>query len=264
MVQLNVHIHPEIEVALSANKPVVALESTLITHGFPYPDNLEIARTMEEIVRDEGAVPATIAILKGEIVVGLTNDQLGFLAEANNVRKCSIRDLPIVIAQKGYGATTVAATMAIAHQVGIAVLATGGIGGFHRDNRGDVSADLTELSRTPVTVVCSGMKAFLDLPATLEYLETQAVPVLGYGVSELPAFYSRSSGLMLDAQVDSCQAVAEVIYARNALRLNNAILLTVPVPAAEEWPTNQTQAVIKQALTEAESQNILCKAANPV
>ena len=191
-------IHPEIQSALKVGQPVVALESTLITHGLPHPKNLEVARAMEATVRESVAVPATIAILGGQITVGLTEDQLAYLAEAENVRKCSRRDLPIVLARGEDGATTVAGTMMVALMTGIRVFATGGIGGVHRGHPFDVSADLTELGRTPVTVVCSGAKAILDLPLTLEVLETQGVPVIGYGVDEFPAFYTRSSGLPID------------------------------------------------------------------
>ena len=270
---LNIHLHPEVEAALSAKQPVVALESTLITHGFPRPDNLDIATAIEQTVREHGAVPATIAILDGQITVGLTNQQLEQLADLEQARKCSVRDLPITISKREYGATTVAATMIIAHRVGIQVFATGGIGGIHRRNPGrldttaadgwDVSADLRELGRTPITVVCAGMKAFLDLPATLEYLETQAVPVLGYGVKELPAFYSHKSGLALDSQVDSPQEVAQIIQIRNELGLKNAILVTVPVPTDQEWPAQEAGVVIELALAEAQTMAITGKAVTP-
>ena len=263
------------------NRPVVALESTLITHGFPRPDNYRIAQAIEETVREQGAVPATIAILEGQLFVGLSREQLARLSEADAVRKCSVRNLPTVLAQKNHGATTVAATMIIAHQAGIQVFATGGIGGVHRNltpgqvnghhgaqrealiNSWDVSADLTELGRTPITVVCAGMKAFLDLPATLEYLETQAVPVVGYGVSELPAFYSCNSGLSLDECVDTPQAVADIVHIRDSLGLNNAILVTVPVPVKDEWPAGQAGPIIEQALVEAFTQQISGKAVTP-
>lgn len=263
MAHFNLHLHPEVESALSSQRPLVALESTLITHGFPYPDNLKIAQAIEQTVRDHGAVPATIAILGGQVMVGLTEEQLGTLAAADKARKCSIRDLPLVITHEGNGGTTVAATMMIAHRVGIEVFVTGGIGGVHRGDTWDISADLTELSRTPIAVVCAGMKAFLDLPATLEYLETLAVPVLGYGVSELPAFYSRSSGLPVDAQVDTPEAVAEIIRARNELQLSNAILITIPVPVADEWPAEQARPAIEQALAEAKAHHTTGKAITP-
>jgi pseudouridine-5'-phosphate glycosidase len=260
---LNLNIHFEVEAALKAGKPVVALESTLITHGFPQPDNLRIAQAIEQTVREQGAVPATIAILGGQIHVGLTATQLNQLAEAYDVRKCSTRDLPVVIARQGHGATTVAATMVIARHAGIRVFATGGIGGVHRGDDDDISADLMELGRNPITVVCAGMKAFLDLPRTLEYLETQAVPILGYETDEMPAFYSRSSGLSVDERVDTPQLVADMIEARVRLQLSNAFLLTVPVPEADEWPAEQAAAVIAQALTEAQQNNITGKSVSP-
>ncbi|HFB52603.1 MAG TPA: pseudouridine-5'-phosphate glycosidase, partial [Anaerolineae bacterium] len=238
-------------------------ESTLITHGFPHPQNLEIARKIEQTVRDNGVIPATIAILHGKITVGLTAEQLETLANDPHARKCSVRDLPLVLAQKKNGATTVAATMTIAHRAGIAVFATGGIGGGHRGSRFDISADLMELGKTPVTVVCAGMKAFLDLPDTLEYLETQAVPVLGYQTDELPAFYSRSSGLPVDARVDSAADVAEVIAARDALDLSQAILVTVPVPTKAEWKADAAKAVIAQAQAEIETTGISGKNITP-
>jgi pseudouridine-5'-phosphate glycosidase len=260
---LSLSFHPDVEAALKSGKPVVALESTLITHGFPRPDNLRIATAIEQTVQENGAIPATIAILGGRIHVGLTASQLQELAEAYDVRKCSTRDLPMVVARRSHGATTVAATMAIAHQAGIRVFATGGIGGVHRGGDDDISADLMEMGRTPITVVCAGMKAFLDLPRTLEYLETQAVPVLGYGTNELPAFYSRSSGLPVDEQVDTPQNVADIIEARDKLKLPNAILVTVPVPEADEWPAHQADAVIAQALVEAKQNDISGKSISP-
>ena len=260
---LNINIHSEVAVALKAGQPVVALESTLITHGFPRPDNLRVAQAIEQTVRDQGAVPATIAILSGKIHVGLTTAQLNQLAEAYDVRKCSTRDLPIVVAQQGHGATTVAATMVIARLAGIRIFVTGGIGGVHRGDDHDISTDLIELGRIPITVVCGGMKAFLDLPRTLEFLETQAVPVLGYKTDEMPAFYSRLSGLPVVERVDTPQVVADMIEARDQLQLSNAILLTVPVPEADEWPAEQAGAVITQALIEAEQNNITGKSISP-
>jgi len=258
-----IRFHPEITTALAENIPVVALESTLITHGFPHPQNLEIARKIEQTVRENGAIPATIAILGGKITVGLTAEQLETLATDTQARKCSVRDLPLVMAQKANGATTVAATMAIAHRAGIAIFATGGIGGVHRGSQFDVSADLMELGKTPVTVVCAGMKAFLDLPDTLEYLETQAVPVLGYQTDELPAFYSRSSGLPVDARVNSAAEVAEIITARDMLNLPQAVLVTVPVPTEDEWEASAAKAIIAQAQAEIETADISGKDITP-
>ncbi len=256
------NISSEVQTALKENKPVVALESTLITHGFPSPKNLSVAKEIEDAVRQEGAVPATIAILNGKITIGLSEAELAHLA-ASDARKCSVRDLPLVVAQKGNGGTTVAATMVIAKQAGIPVFATGGIGGVHRGSNFDISADLMELGRTPITVVCAGMKAFLDLPAGLEVLETNAVPVLGYQTDAFPAFYSRESGLPVDLRVDTPRQVANIIRARDALQLKNTILLTVPVPKAKEWPAGQAQPFIEQALAQAEAQGLPGKEITP-
>jgi len=256
-------IHPEIQSALKVGQPVVALESTLITHGLPNPKNLEVARAMEARVRESDAVPATIAILGGQITVGLTEDQLAYLAKAENVRKCSRRDLPIVVARGEDGATTVAGTMIVAQMAGIQVFATGGIGGVHRGHPFDVSADLIELGRTPVTVVCAGAKAILDLPLTLEVLETQGVPVIGYGVDEFPAFYTRSSGLPIDIRCDTPEEVAAIVRARNALGLVGGTLVTVPIPENNELPVGEAEAAITRALNEAEAQGIQGKAVTP-
>jgi pseudouridine-5'-phosphate glycosidase len=242
---------------------VVALESTLITHGLPRPKNLEVARAMEAAVREAGAVPATIAILGGQINVGLTDPQLEYLAGAEDVRKCSRRDLPIAVGRGEDGATTVAGTMLIAHMAGVRVFATGGIGGVHRGHPFDVSADLLELGRTPVTVVCAGAKAILDLPLTLEVLETQGVPVIGYGTDEFPAFYSRSSGLPLDVRCDTPQEVAAILRARDTLGLPGGVLVTVPVPPDDELPASQAEEAITRALAEAEAQGVTGKAVTP-
>jgi pseudouridine-5'-phosphate glycosidase len=257
------NIHPEVRDALEEKRAVVALESTLITHGFPYPDNLKIARALEQEVRDRGAIPATIAILAGEITVGLTPAQLNDLGSAQNVRKCSRSDLPLVVARRQTGATTVAATMIIAYWAGIPVFATGGIGGVHRGQPFDESADLLELGRTPITVVCAGAKAILDLPLTLEVLETQGVPVLGYQTAELPAFYSRHSGLPVNLRVDSLPEVVDIIRARDAMGLPAGILVTVPVPIEAEWPAEEAQVIIDQALAKAEQVGITGKALTP-
>lgn len=256
-------INPEVQTALAQGRAVVALESTLITHGFPIPENFEVAQALETAVREQGAVPATIAILRGEIMVGLTTEQLTYLAGAKNVRKCSRRDLPIAIARREDGATTVAGTMMVAHWAGIRLFATGGIGGVHRGQPFDESADLLELGQTPVTVVCAGAKAILDLPLTLEVLETEGVAVIGYQTNEFPAFYSRSSGLPLDLRVETPQEVADIIQARDALGLEGGILVTVPVPAQDEWPAEEAQKVIEQALRDAEAEHIIGKAVTP-
>jgi pseudouridine-5'-phosphate glycosidase len=256
-------IHPEVRAALEQGQLVVALESTLITHGFPAPDNVEIAFAIEAAVREQGAIPATIAILSGKITVGLTQSQLEYLGRAANVRKCSRRDLPIVVAQQGDGATTVAGTMIVARWAGIDVFATGGIGGVHRDSPFDESADLMELSLTPVAVVCAGAKAILDLPLTMEVLETRGVPVLGYQTDELPAFYSRRSGLPVDVRVDSPAEAAAIITAARQMKLRGGQLIAVPVPAAAEWPREVAQDIINQAIADAHTAGITGKAVTP-
>jgi pseudouridine-5'-phosphate glycosidase len=244
-------------------RPVVALESTLITHGLPRPKNLEVARALETEIREAGAVPATIAVLGGEITLGLTAEQLAYLAQAGNVRKCSRRDLPIAVGRKEDAATTVAGTMWVAHMAGIRVFATGGIGGVHRGHPFDVSADLLELGRTPVSVVCAGAKAILDLPLTLEVLETQGVPVIGYGTDEFPAFYTRSSGLPVDVRCDTPQEVVAIARARDALHLTAGLLVAVPIPLEEELPAAEAEAAIARALAEAEAQGVHGKAVTP-
>jgi pseudouridine-5'-phosphate glycosidase len=256
-------IHPEVQAALDAGRPVVALESTLITHGLPHPKNLDVALALEAVVREAGAVPATISILSGQITLGLTDEQLVYLAEAENVRKCSRRDLPIAVGRGEDGATTVAGTMIVAHMAGIRVFATGGIGGVHRGHPFDVSADLLELGRTPVTVVCAGAKAILDLPLTLEVLETQGVPVIGYGTEEFPAFYTRSSGLPIDVRCDTPQEVAAIVRARDDLNLLGGTLVTVPVPPEDELSAAEAEVAIATALAEAEAQGIKGKAVTP-
>ncbi len=255
--------HPEVKTALEKGQAVVALESTVITHGLPVPENIEVARAIEAVVREQGAVPATLAILHGEITVGLTPEQLAYLGTAQNVRKCSRRDFPIVVARREDGATTVAGTMMVAHWAGIRVFATGGIGGVHRGQPFDESADLLELGRTPVTVVCAGAKAILDLPLTLEVLETQGVPVIGYQTDEFPAFYSRSSGLSLELRVETPPEIAAIIKARDQMGLSVGILVTVPVPAEAEWPAAEAQVVIDRALRDAAAEHITGKAVTP-
>lgn len=238
----------------------VALESTVISHGLPYPHNLELAEAMEQIVRAEGAEPRTIAILNGELLAGLTPEQLHVLATSNNVRKVSRRDLPIVRARKLNGATTVATTMWIAQRFGIEVFATGGIGGVHRSASGapsmDISADLAELAQTPVIVVCAGAKAILDLPATLEYLETHGVTVVGWQSDHFPAFYSRSSGLPVDVRVESAAEVADLWRAKRELGLPGGMLVAAPIPAADEIPAAEIEPVILQAVAEVEQKGL--------
>ncbi|MBN1565233.1 MAG: pseudouridine-5'-phosphate glycosidase [Anaerolineae bacterium] len=255
----------EVGAALMAGSPVVALESTLITHGFPYPANVETALAMEAAIREEGAIPATIAVLGGRIKIGLTKEEIELLAGLgqNGVRKCSRRDLPIVVGLRQYGATTVAGTMIVAHMAGIKVFATGGIGGVHRGHPQDASADLIELGHTPVTVVCAGAKSILDLSLTLEMLETQGVPILGYQTDELPAFYSRSSGLPIDQRVDTPEEVAAIAAARDALKLAHGVLVTVPVPEADELPAADAEQAIAEATRLADEAGITGKNVTP-
>jgi pseudouridine-5'-phosphate glycosidase len=260
---LGLQIASTVRDALDQHRAVVALESTLITHGLPRPINLDVARQLEAVVRECGAVPATIAILNGEIHAGLEPHELEYLANADNVRKVSRRDLPLVVAQKGHGATTVAATMWVAAQAGIKVFATGGIGGVHRGQPFDVSADLPELAQTPVVVVCAGAKAILDLPLTLEWLETHGVPVLGFGTDTFPAFYSRSSGLPVDARVDTAEDAAAIIRAKFALGLEGGVLIGVPVPEELSIPNEQIEPIIDQALKMAQAAGIRGKAITP-
>jgi pseudouridine-5'-phosphate glycosidase len=253
----------EVETALEQGRPVVALESTVISHGLPYPSNLEIAQELEAVIRAEGATPATIAVLGGQVHVGLEPAHLERLAQGRDVRKVSRRDLPLVVGLGLDGATTVSATMFVAHAAGIELFATGGIGGVHRGHPFDVSADLTELGRTPVTVVCAGAKAILDLALTREVLETQGVPVIGYGGESMAAFYSRSSGLPADVRVDTPQEVARIIRARRELGLRSALLVTVPVPAEDEIPPAEMEDAIAQATREADAQGITGAALTP-
>ena len=249
--------------AVVAGKPVVALESALVTHGFAPPANLEIAQRMEEAVHEEGSLPATIAVLAGEPRVGLSGEELAALASNRAARKVSLRDLPIVTAQGNTGGTTVAATMHLAHRAGIRVFATGGIGGVHRGHPEDVSADLPALASIPIVVVCAGAKAILDLPRTLEYLETHGVPVISYGSDEFPAFYSRRSGLRVDARVETPEEVAHMARARAEMALSSALLVCVPVPEADELPLGEAEAAIGQAVEEAEAASVSGKALTP-
>jgi pseudouridine-5'-phosphate glycosidase len=258
-----IQILPEVQTALNANRPVVALESTLITHGLPQPVNLEVARKLEVVVRESGAIPATIAVLSGVIQVGLKPASLEYLAQASNVRKVSRRDLPIVVAHKGDGATTVAATMWIAERAGIQVFATGGIGGVHRGQPFDVSADLPELARTPVAVVCAGAKAILDLSLTLEWLETHGVPVIGYQTDEFPAFYSRRSGLPVDVRADTVEEAADIIAAKWQMGLEGGVVVGVPLPADLELRADVVESAIQAALRAAEAEGIRGKALTP-
>lgn len=255
--------HPSVRVALETKQPVVALESTVISHGLPWPENLELARKMEATVRAGGATPATIAILQGLIKIGLTDDEVLHLARAQGIWKVSRRDYAAVLAQKHDGATTVSGTMLAAHWAGVRVFATGGIGGVHRGVSTDISADLFELARTPVIVVCAGAKAILDLPATLEWLETYSVPVVGYGTNEFPAFYSRESGLRLETRADSPAEVAAMARALWGMGLTSGMLVCVPCPAEAARPAAEMEAAIATALAEADAQGVRGKAVTP-
>ncbi len=257
------NFNEEVADALETNKPIVALESTVIAQGLPFPQNLETAKSLERIVRENGAIPATIAVLKGEFCVGLDQKQIEFLATEKNIRKISRRDLPIAIAKKLNCATTVATTSFIAHLAGIKVFSTGGIGGVHRGFSADISADLPELAQTPITVVCSGAKIVLDLPTTREWLETHGITVLGYKCDEMPAFYSRSSGLPVDERVDSGDDAAKIINARDQLKLKNAILLTVPVPQEFEIERHELESMLAELLKIADEKNVNGKEITP-
>jgi pseudouridylate synthase len=248
---LNFALSPEVEAAINEGRPVVALESTVIAHGLPRPSNLEVARRLEQIVRAEGATPATIAILGGKFCVGLDEAQLEHIANSGDVKKISGRDLPIAAARRWDGATTVASTVWIAERARVGVFATGGIGGVHRGTLPDVSADLPELARTRLVVVCSGAKIVLDLPATREWLETYGVTVVGYGCDELPAFYTRRSGLPVDARADTPEEVGAIARAQIELGKDGALLVCVPVPAASEVPADVLQETLETALAEA-------------
>jgi pseudouridine-5'-phosphate glycosidase len=242
---------------------MVALESTVISHGLPYPENLETAKSLEKIVRDSGAVPATIAVFGGEFCVGLSGSQIEHLANSKQIRKISRRDLPIAAAQKLDCATTVATTALIAHRAGIKVFATGGIGGVHRGDRMDVSADLPELAQTPIVVVCSGAKIVLDLPATREWLETHGVTVLGWKCDEFPAFYSRSSGLAVDERVDSADDVARIAFERDEMGLKNSILVCVPIPEESAISRDELEAMLYDSVKLAAEQKITGKEITP-
>jgi pseudouridylate synthase len=241
----------------------LALESTVIAYGLPYPQNVETAREMEAVARAHGVEPRTIAVIGGAIRVGLTDVELMHLAQASGVMKLARRDMAIALAQKRDGATTVSATMLLAHRAGIRVFATGGVGGVHRGNPGDVSADLLELTMTPVVVVCAGVKAILDLPATLEFLETHSVPVLGYQTDEFPAFYSRSSGLGVQARVDSAADAAKIIRAHWEMGNRGGLLVCAPIPPEDEIPRQVIEPFIERALRDATEQKVIGNAVTP-
>lgn len=259
------HRSPEVEDALAAGRPVVALESTIISHGMPYPDNVAMAREVEQIIRDHGAVPATIAVLDGVPRIGLDDEGLELLASDPHVRKVSIRDLPHVVARREHGATTVASTMRLAALAGIRVFVTGGLGGVHRgaETSFDESADLVELAVTPVTVVSAGVKSILDIGLTLERLETLGVPVVGYATDEFPAFYTRASGHRTPLRVDSPAEIAAMMRAMDELGIRSGISVANPVPVEDEVPAERIDAVIDQALADADARSITGKDITP-
>ncbi len=266
-----IDVSPEVSAALAAGRPVVALESTLISHGLPYPDNLEVARASEAAVRESGALPATVAIHAGRFLVGLDEAALLALATApaGSVRKAARPSLAAAIADGGWAATTVSATMMAAHGAGIAVLATGGIGGVHRGALGgatptlDISSDLEELGRTPMAVVCAGPKAILDVPATLEYLETHGVPVVAVGQADLPGFYARSAGIPAPASVADLDAAADLVAAHLGLGLGGAILVCVPLPAGDALAESEARTAVERALTDAAAAGVTGPALTP-
>lgn len=265
MIESYLDIHPEVAEALKNDKPVVALESTIISHGMPYPQNVETARQVESIIREGGAVPATICIIDGRLKVGLSDEELEFLGTAQDVAKVSRRDLPFIVAKKLNGATTVATTMIIAEMAGIEVFVTGGIGGVHRgaEENFDISADLTELSQTNVAVVCAGVKSILDLGLTLEYLETLGVPIIGYQTDELPAFYTRKSGFDLLHRSDSAKELASIVNTKFMLNLKGGVVIANPIPEAYAMDYDLITEAIDTALREADEQNVRGKDITP-
>ena len=259
-------VNPEVAQAVAQGKPVVALESTIISHGMPYPQNVETALAVEKIIRDNGAVPATIAILGGKLVAGLTPEQIEYFGKKGQaIAKASRRDLAVLCAKGEDGATTVATTMLIAHMAGIRIFATGGIGGVHRgaETTMDISADLEELAHTPVMVICAGAKSILDLGLTLEYLETHGVPVLGYGTKELPAFYTRTSGFSVDYRLDTPEELAKAFLAQNQMGLGGGMLVTNPIPEAYSMDPAVIHGAIDQASAQCNQQGIHGKATTP-
>ena len=258
-----IELSPEVYDSIHDAQPVVALESTVISHGLPRPTNLESARRCEAAVRDEGAIPATIGIIHGKIVIGLNDDQLMTLAIGDDIRKVSRRDIAIALARKEHGATTVAGTMIAAYLAGIHVFATGGTGGVHRGDADDVSADLPELAATSVAVVSAGAKSILDLPRTLEYLETAGVPVIGYQTDTFPAFYATSSGLPVDVRLDTPRDVAELLHVKWSLGLDGGVLVTVPPPEELALPHDELEAAIEEALQAADDSGISGKELTP-
>jgi len=259
-------VNPEVAQALAEGKPVVALESTIISHGMPYPQNVETALNVERIIRENGAVPATIAIIGGRLKAGLSAEEIEYFGKKGlAITKASRRDLPVLCARGEDGATTVTTTMIIAHMAGIKIFATGGIGGVHRgaETTMDISADLEELGQTPVMVVCAGAKSILDLGLTLEYLETKGVPVIGFGTKELPAFYTRQSGFGVDYRIDTVQELAAAFKAQNDLGMKGGMLVTNPIPEEYAMPLETINAAIDQAIAECEEKGIHGKETTP-
>jgi pseudouridylate synthase len=266
---MNLHsylfVNPEVAKALAENKPVVALESTIIAHGMPYPRNVKTAIEVETIVRENGAVPATIALLDGKLCVGLNKEQLEFLGTAKDVWKVSLRDMPYVVSKKIAGATTVAATMRVASMVGIKIFVTGGIGGVHREaqNTLDISADLTEMGQTSVAVISAGVKSILDIGLTLEYLETLGVPVVTFGQDIFPSFYSRESAFASPLRLDSAKEIANLLRTKWELGLNGSVMIANPIPKDKEVPFEKIENFISDALREANKNNISGKKVTP-
>jgi len=256
-------ISHDIQQALDEGRPIVALESALITHGFAYPASVDISRRMAEAIRERGAVPAVIAVWNGRPTIGLSDAQIAALAADKTAGKVSVRDLPLTGVRGGNGGTTVAATALLAQRAGIRVFATGGIGGVHRGHPEDISADLPILASTPIIVACAGAKSILDLPRTLEYLETHGVPVLGWQSDEFPAFYSRSANLSVDLRVENAAQVMQVFVAQRALHLPQGVLVTAPIPTADEIPTDDVEPLIQRAVAEADAQGVGGKALTP-
>lgn len=265
MLEKYLEINPEIKKAIEIGKPVVALESTIISHGMPYPRNVETALNVEKIIRDNNAIPATIAILNGKLKVGLTKEEIEYLGKAENVIKTSRRDIPFIVAKKADGATTVASTMIIAALAGIRVFATGGIGGVHRgaSETFDISADLEELAHTSVAVVCAGAKSILDIGLTLEYLETHGVPVIGYQTEEMPAFYTRKSGFKVDYKVDSPKEIADALRAKWDLGLKGGMVIANPIEEQYQMDYDTINRAIEKALKEASENGIRGKESTP-
>lgn len=255
----------EVTTAKQQGKPIVALESTIISHGMPYPQNVKMAKTVEDIIRKEGAIPATIAIIDGKIKIGLEEDELELLASSSEVIKVSRRDLAETIATNRIGATTVASTMICAELAGIQFFVTGGIGGVHQgvEHTMDISADLEELAQTNVTVICSGAKSILDLPKTMEYLETKGVPVIGYQTAELPAFFTRESGIKLNSTAADAHSIANICHTKNTLKLSGGIVVANPVPTEHALDADYINSIISQAVKQAEEQGVTGKDSTP-